>query len=181
MNEHNSQSVSAEVLNLKDIHLPEPVSWWPPAPGWWMLIAGLLFITIIFFMARKFYLSRQLKRDIKAELEYIKQHYKKTQNASTLAKSLSILLRRASISYYTAKNIAGLTGNNWLIWLDKTNANTSGEKFQSDTGQVLLSAPYMSDNTRLDYDAQTLIDLCESWLHSSHRASHDNTIDVKSS
>ncbi|MGH8222486.1 MAG: DUF4381 family protein, partial [Woeseiaceae bacterium] len=26
-------------IPLRDLHLPEAVGWWPPAPGWWLLIA----------------------------------------------------------------------------------------------------------------------------------------------
>jgi len=31
---------------LRDIHLPEAVHWWPPAPGWWIVAALLLTLTI---------------------------------------------------------------------------------------------------------------------------------------
>lgn len=33
------------LAQLRDIHLPAPVSWWPPAPGWWLL--GVLLLTIL--------------------------------------------------------------------------------------------------------------------------------------
>jgi len=166
-------------LNLRDIHLPEPVSWWPIAPGWWLLLAALLIIVALAFIARKIYRSKQLKRDINTELEAIKQQFQQTQNKSQLAKALSVLLRRASITYYSrshfnGESIAGLTGENWLAWLDKTHSqpdsvlSAKNIKFQSDIGHVLISAPYMADDAELDFDAQTLIQLCESWLHSPH-------------
>ncbi len=166
----SEQSLTPQNLELRDIHLPDPISWWPIAPGWWLLIVSLFLIITVIFILRKIYLGKQLKRDITAELENIKQQFYKTQNKSQLAKSLSILLRRASITYYPENNIAGLTGNNWLNYLDITNSNASSDRvFQSDTGEVLLSAPYLPDNSIQDYDAQALIQLCESWLRSSHK------------
>ncbi len=166
----NEQTLTPQTLDLRDIHLPDPISWWPIAPGWWMLITSLFLIIAVIFILRKIYLGRQLKRDITSEIENIKQQFKKTQNKSQLAKSLSILLRRASITYYPKNNIAGLIGNSWLNYLDVTNTNRSSDRaFQSDTGKVLLSAPYLPDNSNQDYDAQALIHLCESWLKSSHK------------
>jgi len=163
-------------LNLRDIHLPEPVSWWPVAPGWWFLIAGLMLVLVILFIARRIYASRQLYRDIAAELERIKQQFHQYKNEAQLAKSLSILLRRASISFYSQQDrenrIAGLTGEKWLAWLDKTHRKSgtgaSAMPFQSDIGRALITAPYLPDNAPLDFDANQLIQLCESWLQQSH-------------
>lgn len=166
----NPQPLNPETLALRDIHLPEAISWWPLAPGWWILLASVLLIFAALFIARKNYRSKQLKRDIKSELELIKQQYQQTLNKSQLAKSLSILLRRASISYYPKTNIAGLTGEHWLAYLDNANVKLSEKNsFKSNTGEVLLSAPYLPDNTKLDFDAQSLIAICESWLLAPHK------------
>jgi hypothetical protein len=161
--------MNQQTLNLRDIHLPEPISWWPIAPGWWILLCGTLLIITVLFIGRKIYKSRQLGRDIRAEFETIKQQFQDTQNKSQLARSLSTLLRRANISYYPQANIAGLTGESWLSHLDKTNTRPFVKaSFNSETGKVLLSAPYLPDETTLDFDARTLIGLCESWLTSTH-------------
>lgn len=161
--------MNEQTLNLRDIHLPEPISWWPIAPGWWLLVITALIIAAIIFLSIKIYRGKQLKRDIHAELDVIKKQFHETKNRSQLARSLSTLLRRASISLYPKKNIAGLTGENWLTFLDNTNTNPSKhEKFQSETGHTLLTAPYLPENSTIDFDAQSLIDLCESWLLSSH-------------
>ena len=169
--------MNEQALNLKDIHLPEPILWWPLAPGWWMVIA-LLFVAVgLLVIAKKIYQSKQLKRDIAAELEIIKQQFSQTQNKRVLAKSLSILLRRVCISYQTTQNVAGLTGDDWLLWLDNeqvssTTRNTAKSlKFQSETGKALLKAPYLPENSELDFDAKHLIRLCESWLLASHKNS----------
>lgn len=164
-----SDAVSSGDIPLRDIHLPEPVSWWPPAPGWWLLLAVIILLIIAVVIVRKIYRSRQLSRDIGSELEHIKQQYQQAGNKAQLARDLSILLRRANISYYPQSNIAGLTGEHWLQHLDNTNSKARAEhKFQSETGKALLSAPYLPDDAKLDFDATQLISLCESWLTSTH-------------
>ena len=35
---------SGSLQNLNDIVIPDPVAWWPPAPGWYVLAAILLII-----------------------------------------------------------------------------------------------------------------------------------------
>ncbi|VAW51376.1 FIG00657500: hypothetical protein [hydrothermal vent metagenome] len=171
--------MNEQTLNLKDIHLPEPISWWPLAPGWWILFISIVVIITALFFVIKLYRNKQLKRDIKAELESIKQQFQQSQNKSQLAKSLSALLRRASISYYpkttfSGSRTAGLTGEHWLDFLDKTNRKTTENNvFKSDAGKVLLNAPYLPDDTEnnktLNFDALTLINLCESWLLAVHK------------
>jgi hypothetical protein len=167
--------MNEQTLNLRDIHLPEAISWWPLAPGWWLLVAGFILMLAVIFISRKIYLKKQLKRDIKSELENIKLQFQQSKNKSQLAKSLSVLLRRASMSYYPKMNIAGLTGDKWLSYLDQTCLNRSSssrsasKQFQSETGKVLLTAPYLPENARLEYDAQALIHLCESWLLAKHK------------
>jgi hypothetical protein len=164
-----------QTLDLRDIHLPEPVSWWPPAPGWWVLFAVLCLLAAAAYISRKIYKSKQLNRDIKSELEQIRNQYSNTGNRAELAQALSILLRRACISFYPERDIAGLTGENWLAYLDEScGGSTAGKKFRSETGRILLTAPYLptdisTDDSRLDFDAKQLIALCETWLNSPHR------------
>ena len=160
-------------LELRDIHLPEPVSWWPVAPGWWALLALLVGAIVMFTLLRKVNRNRRLNRllrdEIRHELEKIKQHYHHSTNAVMLARDLSQLLRRAGISYYPASDIAGLTGDDWLTFLAQTHSKErSGLSFSSDNASALLTAPYLDDSAQIELDAEQLIALCESWLLQKH-------------
>jgi hypothetical protein len=47
----SSSSPNIDLSQLKDIHLPDDISWWPLAIGWWLLITIL---PTIFFIIGSF-------------------------------------------------------------------------------------------------------------------------------
>jgi len=42
VNSANAQALS----DLRDIHLPGAVTLWPLAPGWWLILGGLLALAL---------------------------------------------------------------------------------------------------------------------------------------
>jgi hypothetical protein len=50
------QDQSANLLTqLRDIQVPEPISWWPPAPGWWLLaLVSIIALGYTVFALRRY-------------------------------------------------------------------------------------------------------------------------------
>lgn len=148
-------------LALRDIHLPEPVSWWPPAPGWWLLLFALIVLCLsCWFMYRRWQ-HRQQQRDSLKAFTNIQLNFNQDQNRTKLVRELSILLRRSCITFYPRELSASLTGESWLQFLAATSMQ---DEFTSGAGQVLASAPYLSERSNLAIDAQALLAVCENWL-----------------
>lgn len=145
------------LTELRDIHIPA-ASWWPPAPGWWAL-AILLIAAAMFIAWRR--RTRHHRRIINAAiqtLQTIEQQYHRDKDTRQLAENLSSLLRRIAISRYPRHDIAALTGEAWLLWLDRHLAHPG---FSQGAGRILITAPYQS-NPQVDADA--LFDLCRNWI-----------------
>jgi len=151
-------------LPLRDIHLPDPVSWWPPAPGWWMLLISLLAIALLSWFLHHRYRRNALPRAAHQALHSIGEDYRQSGDAQVLAQQLSMLLRRVSLSCYPRQEVAGLTGWAWLSLLDRT---LPGDEFQHGVGRVLVDAPYSVDSR---IDGPALLQLCERWLRQLFKA-----------
>jgi hypothetical protein len=130
---------AATELPLRDIHLPDAISWWPPAPGWWLLAGTLVFILIVALLWRRHWQNQRLLRQLYAELEQLKLSYQADGDAAQTIKQLSILLRRACISYFPRQDVASLTGKDWLALLDST---TKDNAFSRGVGELLVAGPY---------------------------------------
>lgn len=149
-------------LQLRDIHLPEAVSWWPLAPGWWLLVGMIIAMGVIGFFVYRYYQHRRLHRAARLELEKIRLAYVETGDGQRLLRSVSIWLRRVCLSVYPRLDVAGLTGKAWLQFLDEALIHKKrAERFTTETGGLLTHAPYQASK---QVDADALLQLCQTWL-----------------
>lgn len=135
-------------LPLRDLHLPEPIGWWPLAPGWWLLIA--LAISALLWVGKK-YLERRVaaaaRRHALLKIRKYCDEYNRHSNAVLLSTQLSELLRRTMLAYAPRDAVAGLTGEDWLAWLDR---DLDHPHFQSGDGRPLIEWPYRRPETSID-------------------------------
>lgn len=149
-------------LQLRDIHLPDTVSWWPPAPGWW----GLLLLIILLVLSIRYCIEIIKRREARAtalkSLEQLTTRFKEDGNLRSLVSGLSILLRRICLSYYPRKEVAGLNGEAWLTFLDTHLGSENRDKpFSQGPGRSLITAPYQP---KIEIDGASLLRLCSDWV-----------------
>ena len=127
-------------LELRGLHLPDPVGWWPLAPGWWFVIA-LLAVAIGWLLLRALRLRgvNSPRRYALRELAVLEANYLQHRNPVVFGKQLSELLRRGMLAYAPRAEVAGLTGEAWLAWLDR---DLPVPYFHTTGGKSLLQLPY---------------------------------------
>lgn len=151
----------ANGLQLRDIHLPEPVSWWPPAIGWWLTPLLLALLALAFIALRRILRKRRQnarKKVARAELQRIKQHYADSDDALHSLRELSILLRRVALSYLPREHSASLTGEAWIAQLNQLAQHSV---FSEQHLELLTRGVYQA---QLEADLKPLLKQCEQWL-----------------
>ena len=149
-------SSQPDLHTLKDIQLPDTVSWWPPAPIWWLLLA--LLVGLLLLLLYRLRQRQALRRAALRELARINANSLAGYPSQHLAMELSILLRRVALARMTDRQIAELTGAAWLQFLD---SHSTGSNFSSGAGSVLIIAPYCAD---CEFDRPALLALAEEWI-----------------
>lgn len=129
-----------DALPLRDLHLPEAIGWWPFAPGWWFLLlllaTGLCWLLL---RARRRWQINAARRYAMGELAVLESQYLEHRSPVRLGQQLSALLRRVMLAYAPRKDVAGLTGERWLRWLDR---DLPVPYFHTEGGRSLLELPY---------------------------------------
>jgi hypothetical protein len=126
---------------LRDVHMPDPVSWWPPAFGCWMVIVALVILVGLILWTRAHRQRTRPRRVALAQLEQVKQQYAVHSDDQWAITEASLLLRRYALAVFSRSHVAGLSGQPWLKFLDHTGGTN---QFSEGPGQSLRSGPYQS-------------------------------------
>lgn len=125
---------------LHDLVVPPPVSWWPPAPGWyWLMGIGLV---IGFYLLLREFVRWQHNRYRREALAQWRIQWMKLADANTRVAAtadLAVLLKRAALSAFPRNQVASLTGGEWMAFLDQTGQM---DGFASEAGKLLEQAAY---------------------------------------
>jgi len=142
-------------IPLRDLHLPDAISWWPLAPGLWFVIA--LAVVGLAYLLRWYLRTRSrgaARRHALRQLDQLTADFELHHDSVRFSSELSELLRRTMLAYAPRGEVAGLTGDAWLAWLDH---DFDVPRFQAEAGRKLLELPYRRPDD--DISAMDLVDL----------------------
>lgn len=142
---------------LRDIHVPEAPGFWPPAPGWIVLcgFVAVLGLAAAVMAARRWRAGR-FRRQALASLQSLHARHVAGAPDTEIAIELSALIRRVALARCPREEVAGLTGDRWLAWLEATLPGIGAS-----ARTALLDAPYAR---RCRFDVARALTACEHWI-----------------
>jgi hypothetical protein len=119
--------LAKQLEQLKDIHLPPGISWWPPAPGWWVL-AGVVVVAALAAVGFNYVRRRTVRYRALNELNNLRRD--ESLGAVTAAERIAVLLKRIVLQRSTTKSIGVEHGRRWV------------ERLTQEIARFLALAPY---------------------------------------
>lgn len=146
-------NINPALAALKDIQLPQPTSFWPLAPGYWIAFFIILFLLIFLFI----WIHRK-HRITKAKVAALTALDNFSVTDKDFSQQINILLKRAVLSYLPRHEVAALDGENWYQLLDSQLPNNKKGKFK-----LLLDKRFSETSLSLE-EATELKNLTQYWL-----------------
>lgn len=104
---------------LHPLRTPEPLPWWPPAPGWWLLCALLLAaLAWAAWRGWRHYRNNQYRRTARQAVQAIlARHAGHGDSARTLGE-LNTVLKAVALRSCPRAEVASLSGERWRSFLN---------------------------------------------------------------
>lgn len=152
--------MSADPLaGLRDYHLPEPLHWWPPAPGWWLVaLVALLGLALAWRLRRRRRGPTTAASLALTELARLRLRRQADGDDRAFLRDLSALLRRYVLARYPADAAAGLAGAAWIDYLRRKSADAPAPVREALAGALAAALTESAYRPAADIDAPALAD-----------------------
>ena len=151
---------------LQEISLPAPVAWTPQTIGWYVLAAlaalGLLWMLRAIYRRHA---ANRYRRAALAELATIRVRLDGETGPSRVLADIAALLKRTALAVFPRDEVASLSGEAWLGFLDSTAGSTL---FSSGPGRVLADLPYRAEASAPAGEMRELLTISKRWIR-KHR------------
>ncbi len=147
---------------LKELPLPPVVPYTPHTIGW-AILAGILVLLILWSLWRrhKRRLANRYRVEALAELDQIEQALGTEPIAAT---RLPVLIKRVALTCAPRADIASLSGDAWLQWLE---ASLPQAGFLDAPGKLIPALAYGSPPTNTQ-ELSALLTLTRRWIKEHH-------------
>jgi len=143
---------------LRDIHATPAVSWWPPAPGWWVL--ALLFLATLVWLGRSLALRYQLRKrrqQMLAWVEHLNTRIDPQIQPQAYLSTLNRVFKLVALRAFPGERCAVMAGVEWSEFLrDKIKANERASALS-----VMASGPY---DPAAKFDPVVICSLARHWI-----------------
>jgi hypothetical protein len=139
---------------MEPLVIPEPVSWLPATPGWWILacwLAGMFLV--VAWRAMNRWRNNRYRREALAVLD--------AGSGAPAAVDIARVLKRAALAAYPRERVASLSGNAWAAFLKETSGD---DPVVAEAAERLARAAYQQD-----VDPAALVEPARRWIR-GHRA-----------
>lgn len=157
---------AADLDRLHDIVAPAPAPLWPPAPAWFIILfLVLLLVLVALARALRSYQRNHYRREALAILDAQSPLLADAARRREGVAAIGVVLKRAALSAWPREEVASLTGEAWLAFLDRS-AGLQG--FASGPGRLLEPALYQPAAPLDEAEARRLAALARRWI-AGHR------------
>ncbi|AZO76446.1 MULTISPECIES: DUF4381 domain-containing protein [unclassified Bosea (in: a-proteobacteria)] len=153
------------LANLRDLTLPPEISFWPPAPGIWILGAACTaLIAVAIWHAMQRYRARAYRRAAIAELNALAGAIERGDPVGVAR--ISSVLKRVAIVDYGREQVAPLSGEAWADFV----ASKASVDFDARPIRRILSGVYVAEPAPGPSELRELISQASIWIRSDRKS-----------
>lgn len=144
----------ASLDRLADIVTLPPVSWWPPAPAWYVVTGAVL------VLAGAAVITAWQRRRANAYRAAALAALERVGRGPSALMRIAEILKRTALAAASRQQVAALSGGRWVRWLNETG---NGVAF-SEPAKALLAGHLYGSGQPDEKQIDTLLNTARAWI-----------------